>query len=205
MDNSYKIEIDSISKRFNRLRLFKDLSFSLKTGDSMSISGSNGSGKSTLMQIIAGLQSPDKGKVTYSYNGKELLQNIVNTHIGFSSPLLNLYEELTGIENIHFALRKPVEKDKITSMLELFKLENHRNKSVKYYSSGMKQRLKFIASVINDPVILFLDEPGTNLDKEGKELIYSYIKKVKKDKIIVIATNEEDEAALCREDLKLGK
>ncbi len=204
-DTNFEIRADSLSKRFNKTLLFKGLSFSIKTGNSLSLTGPNGSGKSTLMQILAYIQKPTRGSVTFFQNEKKLEENDINRYIGFTSPLLNPYEELTGYENIYFVLRNKKDEAKILPLMEEFLLIKHKDKSLKYYSSGMKQRLKFICAVINDPPILFFDEPGTNLDRKGKDLIYSYIESVKKEKIIVIATNEEEEIRLCREDIKIAQ
>jgi heme exporter protein A len=204
MNRKYTINAHSLSKRFGRQRLFKDINFTVETGSSLAVTGPNGSGKSTLVQILAGLQSPTKGRVEIIHNDKALEKYHLNAHYGFISPLINPYDELTGIENIHFAVKGAPDEEKIKSLLESFKLYEQRNKSVRYYSSGMKQRLKFIISVINDPPLLFLDEPGTNLDREGKEILASYIKSVQDEKLIVMATNEKEEVALCGGEVRIA-
>jgi ABC-type multidrug transport system ATPase subunit len=204
MNQKYTIKAESVSKRFGRQRLFKDINFQVETGSSLAVTGPNGSGKSTLVQILAGLQSPTKGAVEFVHNDRVLEKYHLNSHCGFISPLINPYDELTGIENIHFSVKGVPDEEKIKSLLESFKLSEQRNKSVRFYSSGMKQRLKFIISVINDPPVLFLDEPGTNLDREGKDVIYSYIKSVKKEKLIVIATNEKEEVTLCSGEVRIA-
>lgn len=199
----YSIAGDSLSKRFRRQSLFKGISLSLKTGASLSITGPNGSGKSTLMQILAGIQSPSKGRVIYGCNDREISPARAGRHMGFASPALNPYDELTGYENILFASQGKTGKEGIEDLLQRFLLWEHRDKSLRYYSSGMKQRLKFILAVVNRPPILFLDEPGTNLDRAGKDVLYSYMDEIRESAIIVIATNEKEEVALCREELSI--
>ncbi len=204
MNKKYIIKANSLSKRFGRQRLFKEINFRVETGGSLAVTGPNGSGKSTLVQILAGLQAPTKGKVEFRQNDRVLEKYSLNAHYGFISPLINPYDELTGIENIRFSLKGAPDEEKIKSLLEDFKLFEQRNRIVRHYSSGMKQRLKFIISVINDPPVLFLDEPGTNLDREGKETIYSYIKNIRKDKLIVMATNEKEEVRLCGGEVRIA-
>ncbi|MCP4130642.1 MAG: 2-C-methyl-D-erythritol 4-phosphate cytidylyltransferase [bacterium] len=206
--DTFSIQAKSITKRFGRAPLFKNIDISLKSGSSLSITGSNGTGKSTLMQIFAGIQVPSAGSMEYRHNDQPLsLSERINL-TGFISPLVNPYEGLSGFENIEFAIKKPV-KEKlgdsgINAFLEQFGLLKHKNKHLRYYSSGMKQRLKFILAVINEPPILFLDEPGSNLDRNGKDIIYSYIDSIREKTILIIATNEPEEAKLCKENINLG-
>ncbi len=204
MKQKYIIKAESLSKRFGRQRLFKDISFQVGTGEALAVTGPNGSGKSTLVQILGGLQAPTRGKVEFICNDRVLEKYHLNSHYGFISPLINPYDELTGLENIHFGLSGPPREEKINQLLESFRLFPQRNKAVRFYSSGMKQRLKFIISIINDPPVLFLDEPGTNLDREGKEIIYSYIKSAMKEKLIVMATNEKEEVDLCSGEVRIA-
>lgn len=201
---NFTIISESVTKKFSNTTLFNDLNFSLQTGESLSITGPNGSGKSTLLQIIAGLQKPTSGNIDYIKSDKIIPKTQIYDCIGFTSPLMNPYEELTGYENINFALKQKKNEPDIKSILEKFNIHSHKDKIFKYYSSGMKQRLKLILAIINDPPIMLFDEPGANLDKDGKKIIYSYIASVRKDKIIIIATNEKKEAVLCREVVKLG-
>ncbi|MFC1670286.1 ATP-binding cassette domain-containing protein [Spirochaetota bacterium] len=203
--DTFTISAKSITRRFGNALLFKDLNFSIKTGDSFSLTGPNGSGKTTLLHILTALQRPSSGLVEYKINGEVIPLNEINEFIGFISPNVNPYRELTGIENINFALKKGSDKNKAKGMLDIFNLYQHREKQVKYYSSGMAQRLKFIMAVINNPPIFIFDEPGTNLDKKGKGQIYSYIEENMKSKLILIATNETAESKLCTKGISLDK
>ncbi len=203
-EKKYTIRIEAVSKRFNRQHLFRDISFTLGTGTSLSLTGPNGSGKSTLMQIIAGIQSPTRGTVAYSCNGSEIPKNEFFRHMGFISPVLNPYDELTGYENIIFSAGKKRSEEEINGLLEKFQLYEHRDKSLRFYSSGMKQRLKYILAVINDPPVLFFDEPGTNLDRSGKDILYSHIESIRPGKILFMATNEKEESSLCMEEYRIG-
>jgi ABC-type multidrug transport system ATPase subunit len=201
--NDYIIKADSLFKRYNRQLIFKDISFELKIGESLSVLGPNGSGKSTLLQIIAKIIRPTSGEIFYLKNNKELLQEDIFKILGFISPDLNVYEELTGMENINFIIKDKKNIEKAMNLLELFNLIRHKEKEVKRYSSGMKQRLKLLLLLVNDSPILLLDEPGSNLDNSGKDIIYNYLDSIRDEKIIVIATNEEIEEKLCKRSISI--
>jgi heme exporter protein A len=164
------------------------------------VTGPNGSGKSTLLEIIAGIKRPTAGKIIFEKDNDEIGISGIADNIGFSSLRINPYQDLTAIENIEFVYKVyniQEYKNYIKSLFNKFNLYNERNKRIRYFSSGMMQRLRFILAVLNDPHILILDEPGSNLDVNGKEAIYSYIESVKEKKLVIIATNEEEEACLC--------
>lgn len=203
------IKSTSLCKKFGNLTLFKDLDFSVSTSHSLAVTGPNGSGKSTLLEIITGIKKPTGGKLAYVIDSREVGIPVIREHSGFVSLRVNPYGELTALENLEFAYRLNTKKDIFPELakdlLNGFNLYNARNKRVKYFSSGMKQRLRIILAVMHDPHILILDEPGSNLDLDGKNVVYSYIESVKAVKLIMIATNDEEEASLCNERINLGK
>jgi len=199
----YKLEARGLSKKFNKTFLFEDMHVSGETGDSLCVIGPNGSGKSTLLKILAGLQSPTKGGVAYSAGADIDLSEWMD-HIGYTGPLVNPYEDLTARENIRFAL-KHGDETAADSLMQKFDLYAHGDKKVKYFSSGMKQRLKIIIAVLNDPPVLILDEPGTNLDAGGREILYGFLDSVRKEKIIILATNDPGEEKLCSGVVRLGR
>lgn len=191
------ISVNSISKKYDRRFLFRDLSLVIGNGDSLCIKGPNGSGKSTLLRILAFLTPATKGTVSYSINSLEIDRSMVPGHIGFLSPQIEPYGEMTALENIMFALRRPLARDIVEGYLQQFGLFKHRNVAIQYFSTGLKQRLKYLISIINDPDILFLDEPGSNLDISGKNTIYAHINECKSSKIVFVATNDQVEEKLC--------
>lgn len=125
--------------------------------------------------------------------------------LGFTSPLVRPYGECTGMENLEFVLGEAVSGEDTAALLQLFKLEGHEKKAVKTYSSGMEQRLKLISVLAKKSPFLFFDEPGTNLDRQGKDLLYEKISELKDNRVIIIATNEPEEVNLCGGVLNLGK
>lgn len=197
------IEADKIEKKFGKTLLFRNISFTLNKGDSFYITGPNGSGKSTMLQILAGIQKSDSGSVIYK-SGNSIIENeCYKNYLGFTGPQVNPYEMLSSIENLRFTSSASVDENLMIEYLKKFDLYKHRTKSVKYYSSGMKQRLRLIHALINNPPVLMLDEPCSNLDSKGRNILYSVLDELKKDKIVIIATNESEDINLCSKGINL--
>jgi len=206
--SSYSIQSQNLSKLFGRRLIFKDVNFNWEEKGIFGISGPNGSGKSTLVKIVAGLIAPSSGKIIHKKSGGEIIPEKLHNHIGFVSPYLVLYEEFSAWENLKiFAKIRGVEfnEEKINYYLIQFLLENRKNDLVKTYSSGMKQRLKFIFALMHSPEVLIFDEPTSNLDEEGKKVVYNIIREEGKTGIVIIASNEVKDLELCNEVLLLEK
>jgi len=199
------IHSENVSRRFGNVPVLKNISFRLEAGSSMAITGPNGSGKSTLLQIAAGLQAAGSGCVTRRVNDTDLTAENFSDYAGYTGPLVNPYDMLTASENLAFTVKDRTAKERISDMLDYFNLYKDRNKIVKYYSSGMKQRLKLIHAFINDTLIIMLDEPGSNLDTQGKDKLFGKIETLKSGRIVIIASNEQDEINLCSARMELGK
>lgn len=205
MNPAYSLKGTSLAHKFEGAKLFSHLDLSLESGQSLAITGPNGSGKSTLMQILCGLRRPSSGRITVLYQTKPVAEQDYYRHMGVTGPLVNPYLDLTAMENLDFAAQEKLETRYGHELLNSFGLYPHRNKKVRHYSTGMIQRLKYILCVMSKPGILFLDEPGSNLDEAGKRLTFEHIKSFRKDAILVIATNDAAEAALCEKELALGQ
>jgi len=206
--SSYSIQSQNLFKLFGRRLIFKDINFNWIEKGIFGISGPNGSGKSTLVKIVAGLIAPSSGKIIHKNSGGEIIPEKLHNHIGFVSPYLVLYEEFSAWENLKiFAKIRGVNfnKEKVTYYLAQFLLENRKNDLVKTYSSGMKQRLKFIFALMHSPEVLIFDEPTSNLDEEGKKVVYKIVNEEGKQRIVIIASNEVKDLELCSEVLLLEK
>ena len=204
--SNYSIEAIELNKTFGRRLIFKNLSFKFENKGIFGISGANGSGKSTLVKIIAGIISPSQGKVVHKENDKEIISENLHNHIGFVSPYLVLYEEFSAYENLnYFAQIRGVEfnKEKIDFLLNEFLLYDRKDDYVKAFSSGMKQRLKFIFALMHSPNLIILDEPTSNLDDKGKESVYKIIETESKAGIVIVASNEKSDLARCENTIKL--
>lgn len=197
------IKAEKIEKKFGKTLLFRNVNFILEPGDSFFITGPNGSGKSTLLQILAGIQKPSSGNIIYTSDNNVVESVCYKDYFGFTGPQVNPYDMLTSIENLKFSSSESADENLITDYLEKFDLYKHRSKAVKYYSSGMKQRLRLIHALINNPQILMLDEPCSNLDTKGRDILYRILDELKKDKMLIIATNESDDINLCSKGISL--
>ncbi len=191
--------------RFNRATIFKDLSFSADTGSPLAITGPNGSGKSTLLGIIAGIQRPTSGAATFHRNGIPAERPLTGV-IGYAGPRVFPYAELTAGELIDFLAsgNSAVDRAAADALLDRFALAAHRDKTISHYSSGMLQRLRCVTAFVHNPPVILLDEPGMNLDEPGKAVLFDYLASIKNERLIIIATNERDEADFCEGRIRLG-
>lgn len=168
---NYTIQLNKLVKYFGRRLVFSGINCEFSSGSIYGISGPNGSGKSTLVKIIAGLISSTRGEVIHRIVDKKIIHEDLHNYIGFVSPYLFLYDEFTAEENmIHFSNIRGINFDKERSdyLFERLKIYDRRNDVVRSYSSGMKQRLKFIFALLHKPNLIILDEPVSNLDNNGK-------------------------------------
>lgn len=192
------ITADSIGKRYGRIHVFRNISFSSSTGRSLAVTGANGSGKSTLLEIIAGIRPPSAGTMDYSFDGVPVTPAVFMETMGLAGPRVNPYEGLTGAENISFVVNsRGAGAGGAKELAARFGLAGHLDRTVKHYSTGMKQRLKIVLAALFDPPVLLLDEPGSNLDADGRAVLYSYLETVMKEKLVIIATNDPEEAKRC--------
>lgn len=206
--SNYSVKAIALNKVFGRRLIFNNINFNFNNSGIFGISGLNGSGKSTLIKIISGLTSPSSGRIIHNYNEKSIIPEKLHNYIGFVSPYLMLYDEFSAWENLNYFSKirnVPFDKDKINYLLDSFLLLNRKDDLVKTYSSGMKQRLKFIFALMHSPHLLLLDEPTSNLDAEGKEKVYSILKKESGTSIIIIASNEESDLEICSSLIQLEK
>lgn len=206
--NNYSLTLESVSKIFGRRLVFKDISLQMSTGNVYGILGCNGSGKSTLAKIIAGLISPSSGKITHLYNDKKIEPEYLHDYLGFVSPYLFLYDEFTAEENLyHFAKIRGIKinNSKVDNLFELFNLSDRKKDILKGYSSGMKQRMKFIFALQHSPQLLIFDEPTSNLDNAGKEAVYKLLEEERKNNLVIIASNEEVDLSFCSSVIDVEK
>ena len=192
----YQIKANNISKSFNNKSIFKNIDFELKSGQSLVITGHNGSGKTTLVRIISGLISPTNGTINFYQQSRKIDNKNHYELIGFVGPYLQMYNVLTAWENLIFFSRIRHKKPDTKKLKELMKnlgLANRELDQVKSYSSGMLQRLKYVVALLHEPPVLILDEPTSNLDEEGCQIVYEIMEKQRKNKILILATNDPRE------------
>lgn len=202
----YTLSARDLTKLFGRRLVFSGMNFDFVQGGIYGIEGSNGSGKSTLSKIIAGIISPTKGEIKHTFKRNNLEPDDIYKTMGFVSPYLALYDEFSADENLYYFSKMrgiPLNDKLADELFERFNLSGRRNDLLRAYSSGMKQRMKFIYAFIHKPKLILLDEPTSNLDKAGKEAVYNLIGETSGDSLIIIASNEKEDLNLCSSILNI--
>ena len=196
-----QISLQAAGKRFNKEWIFRNLSYEFEAGKHYALIGNNGSGKSTLLQIISGYATLSKGTI----NWDPCDANSIYQQISIAAPYLELIEELTTLEQLEFHIKfKPLQKQlSFQKIIELVGLQNATHKQIRYFSSGMKQRLKLALAIFSEAPILLLDEPCSNLDQEGIDLYHHLIQHYAKHKLIIVGSNDAQEYSFCTHHLNL--
>ncbi|WP_144607194.1 ABC transporter ATP-binding protein [Algoriphagus algorifonticola] len=199
-----KIQLEEASKRFQYEWIFKNLDLSLQSGDSLAITGSNGSGKSTLLKCIAGSIPLSSGKISF-LKDKPIPDSDWFRLLTIAAPYLELPEEfsLREVLQFHFKFKKPKSNLSLEEMLQILYLEQHMNKPISQFSSGMKQRLKLGLALFSDVDLVLLDEPTSNLDKKGISWYLEMVEKFAQNQILIICSNESREYEFCQQKLVL--
>jgi len=204
VDNSIVIQLNAISKKFNKEWIFKNVTLQIEPKSKWVILGGNGSGKSTLLQIISGFLIPDKGELVYSSAQGIIKPEDIHTSISFASPYIQLTEEFTLSELIqHTRLFKPfVANYSDKDIIEILELSSAANKPIKHFSSGMKQRAKLGLAILAHAPILFLDEPLSNLDANGIKWYSKLIVEQTTNKTVIVCSNAiKEEYNFCDKEL----
>jgi len=201
------LEAKNLGKWFGKRKVFDRINFSLEEKSSLVVTGKNGSGKTTLLKILCGFIRPSKGEVLISFNGKTLNQDEGRNLLGLVMPDLELYGELTALENLVFLSRirgLDPDKDKLKEKIAMVGLSEREDDLVFSFSSGMKQRLKYAFALLLDPGILLLDEPTTNLDQEGISLVDQIVSWQRERGILILATNKKADLKYGDQTIQLG-
>ncbi len=195
-----RIQISNAGKRFNRDWIFRHADINFLPQQSYAITGSNGSGKSTLLQVLAGSMDISEGTVAWYVNEAPVSNENVYAWLTIAAPYLEVIEELTATEFLQFHLQFKSLQTGLTpkDILELVELDKAANKQIRYYSSGMKQRLKLAQAIFTNTPLLLLDEPCTNLDTTGFRLYNSLIANYARHKTIIVSSNDENEYSFCQ-------
>ena len=202
------ISLSDLGKRFNRDWIFRRLTYEFSAGNSYALIGPNGSGKSTLLQVIGGALFFNEGTIRYTDSTQqEIKDELVFKQVTIAAPYLELIEEMTGQELLDFHQTfKPFMKGKNSAaILHEVGLSDAAQKQIRYYSSGMKQRLKLAQSFFCDTAVLLLDEPCTNLDQNGIELYHRLLSLYTQNRIVIIASNDPVEYKFCQQQLLLSE
>ncbi|MFO7767824.1 MAG: ABC transporter ATP-binding protein [bacterium] len=195
-----ELNVTDLGKRYGPRVVFRGVGLRAVSGRVLVVTGPNGSGKSTLLRCLAGLERPDRGEVRWEEGQEVWTSEQCRTRMGFLSPELALYDELTGLENLRFFARmrgaRP-EGEGLDALLERVGLGGRGGDRIDGYSSGMRQRLKWAFALMHRPDALLLDEPGVTLDAEGFALAGELVAEAKeRGAVVIIATNDTREMEL---------
>lgn len=202
-----ELEVTSLYKHFGKENVLADLNFS-SNSSIIGIAGVNGAGKSTLLRCLSGLLKATRGEIVWKMNDNKLTKTELRNLSGYAAPYIELYEELTVLENLNFILKlRSIENLNSTITEETLHAANAVKLSDQFYgdlSTGQRQRIKLVSALLHKPNILFLDEPGSNLDADGRELIEKIVNKYREpNHMVVLASNIEQELQLCDQIVEL--
>jgi ABC-type multidrug transport system ATPase subunit len=200
-----RISLENIGRRFNRDWIFREIDYTFVSGEIYAVLGPNGSGKSTLLQVLNGSLSPSAGTLSYFFEDKPVEIDTVYKYLSLAAPYLELIEEFTLDEMIdfHFKFKSYTPGINKNELIDLLAMPGAKHKLIKYFSSGMKQRLKLALAFCADTSMLMLDEPTSNLDTQGVDWYLNLVQKFAKNRLTVICSNQEHEYSFCDQRLSI--
>ena len=198
-----EIILNNVGKRFRYEWIFKNMNVRFDGNNRYAVLGANGAGKSTLMKILSGHLSPTQGEVAFYNQNKKIAGDSVYKTISYAAPYIDLIEEYSLVELIAFHARfKPfIRNFSAGEIIDILDLGHTADKEIRFFSSGMKQRVRVGLAVLSDTPVLLLDEPTTNLDVKGidwyKTLLEKYAPPIQR--LTIVASNTPHDYAFCNE------
>lgn len=187
------IVTSNLVKRYGTFEALKSLSLSIEEGDLYCLLGPNGAGKSTLIRILTGLMKPTSGEVNVAGLDMKRDQKKIREKVGLVSERVILYDRLTPVENLLFfasmlRIERRVALKKIESLLDKVDMIEWKDKPIRVFSTGMKQRVNFVRALLHEPSILFMDEPTLGLDPHSTRTIRNMVRELNESGITIILT-----------------
>ncbi|HOH99437.1 MAG TPA: ATP-binding cassette domain-containing protein [Bacteroidales bacterium] len=201
-----QIILRQAGKKFNQEWIFRNLDYTFHSGKAYAILGANGSGKSTLLQVINGSMQATAGEITYTKENQNIPVDKVYRYISLGLPYQDLIWEFSLRESIAFQRRfkdfLPGLKDE--DIIGLCQLGKHKNKPLRYFSSGMKQRVRQALAILSNTDVVLLDEPCMNLDAAGRAWFDELLNQYRNNRLVIISSNHmEDEIRHCQEHIDI--
>lgn len=195
-----QISVEKLGKKFVKEWIIRNATFELLAGQAYTFVGPNGSGKSTLLQLLTGMVPASEGTITYTDNlGKEVDTDLWYKQLVIAAPYLELIEEFTLRELVEFHIKfKPLKNDlSVKDFEEIVQLTHAKDKVIRHFSSGMKQRVKLGLAFMSDVPIIFLDEPTTNLDVQGIQWYLDHVTDYTQNQLVLLGSNVKQEYEFC--------
>jgi ABC-2 type transport system ATP-binding protein len=198
------LHIQSVTKRYGALPALDDVSLEVGRGEFFGLLGPNGAGKSTLMSLVAGLRTPDAGKIVL--DGVPLSPADVRARmaLGLVPQSIALYEDLSAEQNLRifgelYGLRGRELRARIDEALEAVQLNDRRRDPVKHFSGGMQRRLNLVAALLHRPKLLLCDEPTVGVDPQSRNAIFDFLERLNRDGLTIIYSTHymEEATRLC--------
>jgi ABC-type multidrug transport system ATPase subunit len=200
-----KIIAQNLGKKFSNEWIFRNLNYEFQAGESYTFVGANGSGKSTLLQVLSGFIPHTEGLINYQQNKQTIIIDDFYKHLVIAAPYLELIEDFTLSEIVEFHVKfKPFKNNLSTDdFTDFIELPKAKNKELKFFSSGMKQRVKLGLTFWSDSEILMLDEPTSNLDSNATEWYLRNVQEYAKNRLLMICSNQPAEYEFCKNILNI--
>lgn len=199
------IKLKQLSKRYKFEWIFRGLDYHFEMGKTYAVLGPNGSGKSTLLKVLSGYSTPSKGTVDFFEDKGVLSNDKIYLQIAYAAPYIELIEEFTLTEMLDFHRKFKHFQQNLTTenLIEILNFSKSKNKEIKYFSSGMKQRLKLVLAICSTTDLLLLDEPTTNLDDEGVAWYQTLIEQFTANRLVIVASNVKHDYHFCTQKLNI--
>ena len=202
-----EITLKDIGRRYNNEWIFRHINYRFESGKSYAVLGHNGSGKSTLLKVLSSSLSPSAGDLIYRDDELLIDKEQVYRRLTIAAPYIELIEEfsLSELLDFHFQFKSYLKGFDKERVLDLLGLKNALNKEIKYFSSGMRQRVKLVLACCSTSDLVLLDEPTSNLDEGGEAWYLKLIDQTKQDsRLFIICSNQKKEYEFCEETISLA-
>jgi ABC-2 type transport system ATP-binding protein len=202
-NNGYSIEVKDLTKKFGDFIAVNNINFQIKKGEIFGFLGPNGSGKTTTIRMLIGLMDPTSGSATVAGYDVSKQSEQVKRVIGYMSQKFSLYDDLSVTENIEFfagvyQTKKETRREKLEEIIKLAELFGKENMLTGELAAAYKQHLALGCAMINDPQIIFLDEPTAGVDPVARRKFWHTIKMLSdKGVTVLVTTHYMDEAENC--------
>ena len=199
------IKLKQLGKRYKFEWIFRGIDYEFEANKAYAVLGPNGSGKSTLLKVLSGYSTPSNGKVEFLENDKPMDKDKTYLQLSYAAPYIELIEEYTLSEMLDFHLRFKQFQNNLTTnqLIDRLNFSKSKHKEIKFFSSGMKQRLKLVLAICSQTDLLLLDEPTTNLDAQGVDWYQELINDFASNRLIIVASNVEHDYFFCNQQLNI--